>query len=222
MPPGHDAAPVGATQVGRLKETTPMKIEIWIEFASTYSYLTIMRAEKVLSQEGIDFAWRPFLLGPIFRAKGWETSPFVLDPVKGAYMWRDVARRAERLGLPFMRPSIFPANGLNAARIMTAALAEPWCGAFACNVFTAQFERGEDISTELVLAAALEACGTDPSVWLACAQDDTNKLALRTRTERAQDLGIFGAPCFTVGEELFWGDDRMEDAVDWARGTKGA
>ncbi|MEL7468662.1 MAG: 2-hydroxychromene-2-carboxylate isomerase [Pseudomonadota bacterium] len=193
-----------------------MKLEIWFEFASTYSYLTVSRAEAVLHEAGVPFVWRPFLLGPIFRDKGLESSPFVLDPVKGGYMWRDIERRAARLGLPFARPTVFPANGLVAARIMTATLNQPWCGAFARAVFSAQFARGADISDAGVLAEALAACGADPEYWLECAGQDETKARLRAATDQARDLGIFGAPSFLVGDELFWGDDRLEDAVAWA------
>lgn len=194
-----------------------MRVEIWFEFASTYSYLTVARAEALLQSKGVDYAWNPFLLGPIFQSKGMTTSPFVLDPVKGAHMWRDMERRAERYGLPFLRPEIFPANGLLSARVTTAAREEPWCGAFARAVFAAQFARGEDISSADVVGSALEACGADPSDWLNRAQDPETKAALRARTEEAQRLGIFGAPSFVVDGELFWGDDRLEDAIDWAK-----
>ncbi len=198
-----------------------MTVEIWFDFASTYSYLTVARAEAPLADRGVPFAWRPFLLGPIFRAKGLETSPFIADPIKGAHMWRDMARRADRLGIGFARPPIFPMNSLRAARVMTAALGEPWCGGFARAVFTAQFARGEDIGTEAVLAAALSGSGVDPDPWLALAQTDASKTALRDRTDEAARRGIFGAPSFTVGDELFWGDDRLEDAIDWAARTHG-
>lgn len=193
-----------------------MKLDIWFEFASTYSYLTVARAEPLLQAAGVAFEWRPFLLGPIFRDKGMDTSPFVLDPVKGAYMWRDLARRADRYGLPFTRPARFPMNGLTAARIMTAARAEPWSGAFARAVFTAQFARGEDISDPAVLTGALASSGADPAHWLERAQHDDTKAALREATDQARALGIFGAPSFVVGNELFWGDDRLEDAIAWA------
>ncbi len=198
-----------------------MKIEIWFEFASTYSYLTVSRAEEVLRGTGLDLAWRPFLLGPIFRAKGWDTSPFVLDETKGAYMWRDVARRAERFGLPFRRPSIFPMHSLGAARIMTAGLREPWCAAFAKDVFAAQFARGEDISEIEVLTRALQGHVADPAYWLALAETDRVKDALRASTDAAQAMGLFGAPSFRVGDEIFWGDDRLEDAVEWATRSAG-
>ena len=193
-----------------------MKLDIWFEFASTYSYLTVSRAEPLLQAAGVTFEWRPFLLGPIFRDKGMDTSPFVLDPAKGAYMWRDLARRADRYGLPFTRPARFPMNGLTAARIMTGARAEPWSGAFARSVFAAQFARGEDISDPAVLEKVLTACGADPAHWLELAQQDATKAALRAATDQARALGIFGAPSFVVGDELFWGDDRLEDAIAWA------
>lgn len=197
-----------------------VKLEIWFEFASTYSYLTVSRAAPLLRKAQVEHVWRPFLLGPIFRDRGLETSPFVIDPVKGAYMWRDMARRAERYGMPFMRPPIFPMNGLKAARIMIAALDEPWCGDFARAVFAAQFAQGADISDEGVLAGALKASGAEPALWLERAQRDDTKARLREATERARTLGIFGAPSFIVDEELFWGDDRLEDAIDLARDAR--
>ncbi|NNK17228.1 MAG: 2-hydroxychromene-2-carboxylate isomerase [Sulfitobacter sp.] len=193
-----------------------MKIEIWFEFAGTYSYLTVRRAPKLFKEAGVDFVWRPFLLGPIFRNRGMATSPFVIDPLRGAYMWRDMERRAARFGLPFKRPGIFPANGLNAARLMTAAMEEPWCGDFAAAVFAAQFARNKDISDMNVLRQALRGCGADPDHWIDVAGQDGAKAKLREATDHARKLGIFGAPSLVIGEELFWGDDRLEDAIDWA------
>ncbi len=193
-----------------------MRLEIWFEFASTYSYLTVSRVQTLLHENQIEYVWRPFLLGPIFRDRGLTTSPFVLDPLRGAYMWRDMERRAKRYGLEFKRPSTFPLNGLNAARIMTAALNEQWCGHFAKLVFEAQFGRGKDISDEAVLKAALSACDVDPDHWFDLSQQEDTKQKLRAFTDKARALGIFGAPSFVVGEELFWGDDRLEDAIEWA------
>ena len=193
-----------------------MKIEVWFEFASTYSYLTVSRVEELTQKAGVEVEWKPFLLGPIFRSKGWETSPFVLDPVKGDYMWRDMERRAERLSIPFFRPPVFPAHSLLAARVMTAAHGEPWCSGFARDVFRAQFASGEDISDEAVLLRILSAHVGDPGHWMALAQSDRVKSELRANTEQAAEIGVFGAPSFRVGNELFWGDDRLEDAVDWS------
>lgn len=193
-----------------------VKLEIWFEFASTYSYLTVCRAEQLLKEAQVDYNWRPFLLGPIFKHRGLTTSPFALDPVKGDYMWRDVERRTARQNLPFMRPSIFPMNGLKAARVATAALEEDWCGLFIKRVFDAQFSKGLDISDETVLRGALTETNADPDKWLRQAEQDQVKAKLRAATDQALDLGIFGAPSFVVGNELFWGDDRFEDAIEWA------
>lgn len=197
-----------------------MKLEIWFEFASTFSYLTVSRAEKLLADAKVELVWRPFLLGPIFRDRGMNTSPFILDPVKGQYMWRDMARRCEKYGLAFMRPKTFPMNGLKAARIMTAALDQPWCGAFARSVFAAQFGHGADISDDRILGGALETCGVPQEPWLHRAQLPETKDALRAATDQARSLGIFGAPSMVVGDELFWGDDRLEDAVLFARNDR--
>ena len=194
-----------------------MRLKIWIEFASTYSYLTVLRAETFLKKEEIDFEWSPFLLGPIFKNKGWSTSPFLLDPIKGNYMWRDVERRALLQNLPFKKPKLFPANGLRAARIMTAALGQHWCGHFAKEVFSAQFERGLDISADDTLIEALNNCGVDHKSWMELAETSETKNALYLLTKEAQEKGIFGAPSFTINNELFWGDDRLEDAVEWIK-----
>lgn len=198
-----------------------MKLEVWFEFASTYSYLTVYRVEDLTRRAGVEMAWKPFLLGPLFQAKGWTTSPFVLDEVKGAYMWRDVARRAERLGIPFSQPSVFPSHSVLAARIMTAAMNEPGCGGFARDVFHAEFAKGEDISDAAVLKRLLGAHVNTPERWIKLAQSDRIKSELRAATEQAGDFGIFGAPSLRVGDELFWGDDRLEDAIDWLKSAQG-
>ena len=197
-----------------------MKLEIWFEFASTYSYLTVCRAESLLNEAQIDYEWRPFLLGPIFKDKGLQTSPFVLDEQKGAYMWRDVERRAKRQNLPFARPLTFPMNGLKAARIATAARDEAWSSKFIRAVFDAQFAKGSDISDDIVLGGALTSCGADPEHWMTLSEQDEIKRVLRDTTEKARAKGIFGAPSFVVGTELFWGDDRLEDAIAWATGDR--
>src|SRR5262245_41905906 len=172
------------------------KLELWYEFASTYSYLTVMRIEKVAAAAKLEVAWRPFLLGPIFRAQGWNDSPFNVYPVKGRYMWRDLERLAAGYGLPFQKPSVFPRNGLSAARIALAAEPEGWCPDWTRAVFTAQFAHDREISDTKVLTGLLETLGQDPAAVLARAESAENKMRLREQTERAQQLGIFGAPSF--------------------------
>src|SRR4029450_3626788 len=131
------------------------KLELWYEFASTYSYLSVMRIEKVAAAATLRVAWRPFLLGPIFRAQGWNDSPFNIYPVKGRYMWRDMERGCAALGLPFRRPSRFPRGSLLASRIACAGAKEPWGADFVRAVYTANFAEDRDITDEQVIADIL-------------------------------------------------------------------
>ncbi len=197
----------------------PKRFEFWFEFASTYSYLSAMRIEALCNAAQVEIAWRPFLLGPIFKAQGWESSPFNLYPAKGAYMWQDMAREAARLGLPFTRPSLFPQNGLHAARIACAAKTAPWLPEFVRAVYTASFAHGRDISAQATLAQILQTLGQDPEALFAQAQSQEVKAQLRANTEAAQSKGLFGAPSFIVGETLFWGNDRLEAAIEHAIST---
>lgn len=194
------------------------RLDFWFEFASTYSYLSAMRIEDLAGQKGVTVNWKPFLLGPIFFAQGWDTSPFNIYPAKGRYMWRDMERRAARNGVPFKRPEPdrFPANGLLAARLARIAIDEGAGPSFIRAVYAAQFARGADISSKEVLAGLLGDVGLDPDAVFASALAPENKARLRGQTETAIEHGIFGAPSFVAGDELFWGDDRLEEALDWA------
>jgi len=187
----------------------------WFDFASTYSYLAIMRAEARAAAHGVALAWRPFLLGPIFAAQGLEGSPFQANPPKGAFMWRDMARRAAAYGLPFdPDPPVFPARSVAAGRLAVAALEGPQGPAFCRAVTTALWAEARDIADPAVLDACARAAGLDPTALAARAA--ALKPALRANTEAAVAAGVFGAPSVTVGAELFWGEDQLEDALAWA------
>ena len=82
--------------------------EFWYEFASTYSYPAALRVSSLAEERGVSIAWRPFLLGPIFAAQGWRDSPFNIYPAKGRYMWRDLERTCDAMGVPLKRPEPFP------------------------------------------------------------------------------------------------------------------
>jgi 2-hydroxychromene-2-carboxylate isomerase len=189
-------------------------LEFWFEFASTYSYPAAMRVERVARAEGVEVAWRPFLLGPIFAAQGWNDSPFNLYPVKGRYMWRDLERICADLGTPMRRPSRFPRNGLLAARVACHAQEQPWLPEFVRQVYRANFADDREISDPAVVGEILEAVG-QPRGLLAAADSPETRAKLRAQTERAQALGIFGAPSFVAAGELFWGNDRLESALEW-------
>ncbi|MDE2227681.1 MAG: 2-hydroxychromene-2-carboxylate isomerase [Alphaproteobacteria bacterium] len=188
----------------------------WFEFASPYSYIAASRIEAAARASRVAHAWRPFLLGPILTHRGFADSPFNLDPRKGQYMWRDVERLCARDGVRWRRPSAFPRSGLLAARVAHAAGDRPWVRAFCLAVFRANFAEDRDIAATETIGAILNELGQEPSPILGRANAPDVKQALRTVTEAAEALGIFGAPTFQVGQELFWGQDRLDDAVAWA------
>jgi len=193
-------------------------LEFWFEFASTYSYPASQRVASIARAAGVPLVWRPFLLGPIFKAQGWNDSPFNLYPTKGRYMWRDMERLCGELDVPFRRPTQFPRSGLVATRVACAFDGEPWLPEFVRGVYRANFGEDRDIADPRVVGSILEAVGQPASRLDAAAAPET-KAKLRAQMERAEALGLFGAPSFTVGDELFWGNDRLEAAVAWAAGN---
>ena len=194
-----------------------MRIDFWFEFASTYSYPAAMRVEKLASHHGIGVNWRPFLLGAVFREQGLSDTPFNVYPAKGRYMWRDLERTCKALGIPFQRPSEFPRNGLLAARVACRFDEAPWIGNFVRALYRANFVVDTGISDVAVISSCIDSAGGDTETVLEQAQSPESKQKLRQQTEEAMRLGVFGAPTVVVGEELFWGNDRLEDALAWAK-----
>lgn len=193
-------------------------VEFWYEFGSTYSYPAAMRIESLAAAAGVGLRWRPFLLGPIFKAYGWNDSPFNIYAAKGRYMWRDLARICQADDLPLKLPPVsFPQNGLKAARLALVGERDGWTPAFTRAVFAANYAEQQDISDDATLAAILARLGVDAEAALAVANAPENKEALKRQTEEAASRGLFGAPSFTVGDELFWGNDRLEAALAWAK-----
>ena len=197
------------------------RITFWFEFASTYSYLSAMRIEEMARKADVDVIWKPFLLGPIFKAQNWDTSPFNIYPAKGRYMVRDIERIAEARGLTFRLPEPFPQNGLPAARLALVGLDEGWGPAFIRAIFSLEFAKQQNIADRSTLVTALATAGASESGAFDRAQSPEIKSKLRENTDEAQARGIFGAPSFTTGSgELFWGDDRLSDALLWSRRIK--
>lgn len=197
-------------------------LDFWYDFASSYSYPAAMRCEALAEAAGVSLSWRPFLLGPIFSAQGWLDSPFNLFPAKGRYMWRDLERICAQRDLPFRKPHPFPQNSLQAARL---ALAVPDHVRlhFSRAVFRAEFAEGKLISDEQVLSDILATLDLSAQDMLEKANSDAIRANLREETETARISGLFGAPTFVAADgELFWGDDRLEQALAWAQSHQGA
>ena len=196
-------------------------LDFWFDFASTYSYPAALRIWRLAAEARVTVRFRPFLLGPIFKAQGWDTSPFNLYPAKGRNMWRDLERLCEDADLPFRKPEPFPQNSLLPARVAVAGMEHGWGEAFSVGVYRAQFAEGQRIDYPATLSAILTSLKIDAKAALDIAQSDANKLRLRAETEEAARRGVFGAPTFvTAGGELFWGNDRLEQALRWAKRGK--
>lgn len=191
-------------------------IEFWYEFASSYSYPAAMQVEEFAGQNGLNVSWRPFLLGPIFKAQGWDNSPFNIYPAKGEYMWRDMERLCQLQGLPFVRLSKFPQNSILAARLALCPLVSNKIATFSKMVYQAEFAEQKDISQPKVLIAILKSLNIDAQAALDQAVTPEVKMALRENTDAATKKKIFGAPSFVTQDgELFWGHDRLAQAVAW-------
>jgi len=191
-------------------------LEYWFDFASPYSYLSTLRIEALARARGVDVRWRPLLLGPIFRSAGWDSSPFLQQPVKFAWMWTDLARQCARHALPWRKPSQFPRNGLLPARIALANSDAPWIATFCARVFELNFVHDTDISDVEAIQRVLNELGLPVADLIAQSQTPEVKQALREQTEQAAQRGLFGAPSFFVGDALYWGNDQLEDALDAA------
>lgn len=197
-------------------------IEFWFEFGSNYSFLSLMRIEALAERAGVPLSWKPFLLGPIFRELGYQGSPFNEQKEKGEYAWRDMERRAAKYGLPFKRPSVFPRPALLPMRVALLGADQPWMGEYCRRIMLQNWVHDRDIDNADVVLAALAGLVDDPAAIVAEAGSERTKLLLRTQTANARDHQIFGAPTFMVYNEMFWGDDRLEDALEWAQACPAA
>lgn len=192
---------------------TAPSLDFWFDLASNYSYLSAMRIDELATRAGVAVRWRPFLLGPIFDALGWEAPPFVAQKEKGVYVMRDMERQCRKYALPWAPPSEFPRRALLATRVAVLAADEPWLPTWCRAVMLRNFGEDREVDSHEAITALLEARGLDAAPIIALALAEENRQRLRERTQRARALGIFGAPTFFVGEEMFWGNDRLEDAI---------
>ncbi len=193
------------------------RMTFWFEYASTYTWLSVSRLPKLAEAAGVQVEWRPFLLAPILKHQvGMERGPFLGHAPKLKYMWRDLERRAAVHGVPYRKPSVYPPNTLLTARVGTLASAQGWSEAFTREVFRLHWTEDVAIGTDENLKRALAALDRDPEQTIVAAQSDSTKQLLRAITDAAEALGVFGSPTFTIGDELFWGDDRLEDALAFA------
>jgi 2-hydroxychromene-2-carboxylate isomerase len=196
-------------------------LDAWFDFGSNYSYLSVMRLEDEAAAHGIGIRWQPFLLGPIFRSFGWASSPFVLQKEKGDYTWKDMARQCRRYGCRGSSRRAFRAPPCcRCASRWWAPASRGWASSAAARCCM-NFAEDRDIDSPEAMRDLLAALGLPAHRVIEEALSDANKLRLRQQTERAVEQGIFGAPTFFVGDEMFWGNDRLDEAIAFckARGS---
>jgi 2-hydroxychromene-2-carboxylate isomerase len=193
----------------------PREMDFFFYIGSTYSYLSIMRVDEIAAREGVALRWRPFSVRSIMLEQ--NNRPFVGKPVKLAYMWRDLERRANRYGIPFTSPPDYPVDpeGL-ANRVAVVASLEGWCPEYAKATYRAWFLDNKAPGEVQHLRSILRELGKDSERTIARADDPEIRARYDSETEYAKGLGIFGSPTFMWGDEIFWGDDRFEDAIEWA------
>jgi len=195
-----------------LSKQSPEPIEFWFDFGSNYSYLSVMR----VVEQGIDVSWQPFLLGPIFQSFGWSNSPFVLQKEKGEYTWRDMERQCRKYDIPWRKPTQFPRLGVLPSRIMLVGMDQPWTSEFARRVMVRNFHLDQEIQSSEAMTTILTELDLPAAELIAKAQSESIKARLREQTDTAMRRKVFGAPTFFARGQMFWGNDRLEDALQFA------
>jgi 2-hydroxychromene-2-carboxylate isomerase len=192
------------------------RMDFYFFIGSTYSYLSVNRAEALAAQAGVELVWRPFSVRTLMREQ--NNIPFAGKPVKMKYMWRDLERRAARFGVPFDGVPPYPIDPSELANhVATLAAGEGWCREFTQAAYRKWFLEKRDPGEAANLREILTALGRDAEQCIARASDESVRQRYSAATERARQLGVFGSPTFAVGEEIFWGDDRLDDALAWCR-----
>lgn len=191
-------------------------LEFFFFIGSTYTYLSVSRAAELARAEGVELVWRPFSVRTLMREQ--NNSPFAGKPAKMRYMWRDVGRRAARFGIQFAGIPPYPIDPDELAnRVATLAAMEGWCPAFARAAYSTWFLDKQDPGSTQQLRAILTGLGKDVDACVEKANSAEVRDEYASQTARARDLGIFGSPTFVHDTEIFWGDDRLEDALSWVR-----
>ena len=194
-------------------------IDFWFSVGSTYTYLAVMRLPEVEKRTGVRFRWRPFSVRTIMREM--NNVPFATKPIKMAYMWRDIERRAALYELPIRVPAPYPLQEFDLAnRVAILGAREGWCAGYVRAAYRRWFQEGLEAGSDPNLTDTLREIGQDPVRTIAAARGEEIGQAYDAATAEARELELFGAPTFVVNGERFWGDDRLDDAISWLRHGK--
>jgi 2-hydroxychromene-2-carboxylate isomerase len=191
------------------------KLDFFFFYGSIHTYLSAMRIEPLARAAGVAVAWRPFNLREILVEQ--NNTAFARNAVRLAYNWRDIERRAQRLGIPFHGRPPYPVDPeLLALRVGVIAAAQGWCADYTKATFRGWFLENKPSGVAEHVADILTSLGRPAGEMTAEAKSAATDALLKGATDAARARGIFGSPTFAVGSEIFWGDDRLEDAIEWA------
>ncbi|WP_037307460.1 2-hydroxychromene-2-carboxylate isomerase [Ruegeria halocynthiae] len=192
------------------------EIDFWYSIGSTYSFLTVMRLDDWCDEHGVAVTWRPFNVRSVMSDQ--QNIPFAGKPEKSAYMWRDIERRAAKYHIHARLPAPYPISDIALAnQVALLGMGEGWGKNFTLALYRIWFEENVEAGSETAITEALHRCQQDPRLVLARARSPDTIAALEIETEQAAKLGVFGAPSLVVRGEVFWGDDRLDDALSWVR-----
>ncbi|MGB0507687.1 MAG: 2-hydroxychromene-2-carboxylate isomerase [Pikeienuella sp.] len=184
------------------------QVEFFFDFGSPAAYLAWTQVGKVAEAAGAELVMRPMLLGGVFKATG-NASP-VMVAAKGKWMMGDLQLWAKRYGVAFTLPPGFPLNTLYLMRGAVALEGTPEFSTYIAAVFDAMFGRGENMADPVVIGRVLTEAGLDAKAIIASTQDEAVKERLKASTEEAVKRGAFGAPTYFVGDQMFFGQDRLD------------
>ena len=189
-------------------------VEFYFDLGSPATYLAYTQLPKICEQTDSQLVYVPILLGGVFKATG-NASPATV-PAKGRYMFIDLDRYAKRYGVPLKINPHFPINTLVLMRAVTGVqLRQPErFAAFIDCLFKALWIEGRNLNDPATVGAVLSENGFDPQEVLALSADEDVKRALKDTTEKAVQRGVFGAPSMFVGEQLFFGQDRLDFVIE--------
>jgi 2-hydroxychromene-2-carboxylate isomerase len=191
-------------------------LDFYFFIGSTYSYLSVERAAREAAKSGVDLNWKPFSVRTLMKEQ--NNSPFNGKPAKMKYMWRDIERRAGRFGISFTGAPQYPIDSEERANhVATLASSEGWCEEFVRAAYQTWFLKKFDPGIPANLRSILEYLGRDAENCIAKAESKEVLALYKQRTDKARELGIFGSPSYVAGSEVFWGDDRLEDALAWCQ-----
>lgn len=189
-------------------------VDFYFDFGSPAAWLAYTQLPTLAAETGATVVMKPMLLGGVFQSTG--NRPPISVPLKGSYLFVDMARYARRYGVPLVMNPHFPINTLTLMRadVGLAMRDDPRLAAYRDAVFRAIWVTQQNLNDPATEGAVLAKAGFDPAQLLAIAADPQVKGELKTRTQAAVDRGIFGAPTFFVGDEMFWGQDRLDFVRD--------